>query len=494
MPTSKRVAIIDIGSNSIRLVVYKDSSRSPLTLFNEKVMCGLGRGLAGTGRLNPEGRRSALTNLARFRVLADHMEVCETVIVATSAVRDAVDGPDFVAEMERISGLKVRVLPGSEEARLSALGLLSAMPEADGFVGDLGGGSLELIDVDKGVLGEMTSLPLGALRILDQSGGSARKAGNLIKKELQALPWLDRLQGRDFYAVGGAWRALARMLMDHRHYPLHIIHHYSVPALEAAAFFTKIHRMDKEELRRQPSISRRRMDALPYAALVFEQLATVAKPRNIVFSAAGLREGVLFDQLGPGVRRQDPLMAGCAVLAGPGRFELGYEELLAFLRPMLGIDARLGRLAEAACRLSDLAWMEHPDYRAAQAYRRVLQLPVNGIDHIERAFLAYAVALRYGASRDELPDGTAQLLLSAEDMRLAGAVGVGLRLGYLLSGGAPGELGNCRLEILSGVLTLTLPTDGSVVLGDAVYRRLDGLGKILDLPTRILPEAGISPK
>jgi exopolyphosphatase/guanosine-5'-triphosphate,3'-diphosphate pyrophosphatase len=486
MPTSKRVAIIDIGSNSIRLVVYRDSSRAPLSLFNEKVMCGLGRGLAASGRLNPEGREQALVNLARFRVLADHMRVCETLIVATAAVRDAVDGPAFVADMERVTGLKVKVISGQEEARLSALGLLSAIPDADGVVGDLGGGSLELVDVAGGKVGKLTSLPLGALRILDESGGSPRRAANLIKKQLKSLPWIGQLKGRDFYAVGGAWRALARMLMDHRHYPLHIIHNYAVPAEAAAGFFTKIHRLDKDGLKKLPNVSRRRLDALPYAALVFEQLAAVAEPRQIVFSAAGLREGVLFDLLPPSHREIDPLMAGAQALAGPPRFELGYGELLEFVRPLLRADARILRLAEAACRLSDIAWTEHPDYRAAQAYRRVLQLPVNGIDHGGRAFLAYAVALRYGASLTDLPDGTAQLLLSADDLRQAGALGVGLRLGYLLSGGAPGELGQCALTPANGELMLKLPSDGSVVLGDSVYRRLENLGRILDLPTRII--------
>ncbi|GFZ80040.1 Ppx/GppA family phosphatase [Elstera cyanobacteriorum] len=494
MPTSKRIAIIDIGSNSCRLVVYRDSSRAPLTLFNEKVMCGLGRGITATGRLNPEGRRSAIANLGRFKALTQAMNVCETLIYATAATRDAEDGPSFVAEAERVMGLPVTVIPGDEEARLSALGVLSAIPEAEGVVGDLGGGSLELIDVSRGTLGDRISLPIGPLRMMDAAENSVRRGAGLIKKALQGVEWLPRLEGRDFYAVGGAWRTLARMMMEQRHYPLHIIHHYSVPAATAASFFQRIHRMDRDTIRRRPDVSRRRADTLPWAALIYEQLFALAKPANIIFSAAGLREGALYDRLHPAVRGTDPLMASCETLVGDSRFALAHTELLRFVAPLLPKDdARLLRLTEAACRLSDIAWTEHPDYRVALAYRRVLQAQLTGIDHAGRAFLAAAIALRYGASRDALPDTIPAQLLTPQELRVASAVGVALRLGYLLSGGAPGVLDHVSLSVDADLLTLSLPTDGSVVLGDAVHRRIEALGKILEAATRIVPETGVVP-
>lgn len=494
MPTSKRIAIIDIGSNSCRLVVYRDSSRAPLTLFNEKIMCGLGRGITTTGRLNPEGRRSAIANLGRFKALTQAMNVCETLIYATAATRDAEDGPSFVAEAERVMGLPVTVIPGTEEARLSALGVLSAIPDADGVVGDLGGGSLELIDVADGALGERISLPIGPLRMMDVAEQSVRRGAGLIKKALQDVPWLHQLEGRNFYAVGGAWRTLARMMMEQRHYPLHIIHHYSVPAATAASFFQRIHRMDREAIRRRPDVSRRRADTLPWAALVYEQLFAVAKPANVVFSAAGLREGALFDRLHPAVRGQDPLMASCETLVGDSRFALNPAELMRFVAPLLPPgDTVLQRLAEAACRLSDIAWTEHPDYRVELAYRRVLQAQLTGIDHPGRAFLATAIAMRYGANRDALPDTVPTQLLPPAHLQMAAAVGIALRLGYLLSGGAPGVLGHVTLAVDGDLLTLSLPTDGSVVLGDAVYRRLEALGKVLEVTTRIVPDVGVVP-
>ncbi len=494
MPTSKRTAIIDIGSNSCRLVVYRDTSRAPLTLFNEKVMCGLGRGITATGRLSPEGRRSAIANLGRFRALIHAMNVCETLIYATAAVRDAEDGPSFVAEAERVMGLPVTVIAGTEEARLSALGVVSAIPDADGVVGDLGGGSLELIDVGGGKLGDRISLPIGPLRLMDAADNSVRRGAGLIKRALQDVPWLPNLNGRNFYAVGGAWRTLARMMMEQYQYPLHIIHHYAVPAATAASFFQRIHRMDRDTIRRRPDVSRRRADTLPWAALVYEQLFAVANPATIIFSAAGLREGALFDRLHPSVRTQDPLMASCETLVGDSRFALSYRELLRFVGPLLPPDdADVRRLTEAACRLSDIAWTEHPDYRVALAYRRVLQAQLTGIDHPGRAFLATAIAMRYGASREALPDAVPTHLLTPAQLRMAGAVGIALRLGYLLSGGAPGVLDHVALTVDGSLLTLSLPTDGSVVLGDAVYRRIETLGKILEVTTRIVPDVGMVP-
>jgi exopolyphosphatase/guanosine-5'-triphosphate,3'-diphosphate pyrophosphatase len=487
-PRTERFAVVDIGSNSIRLVVYEHGGRAPLPIFNEKVMCGLGRGVAATGRLPAEGVAMALANLVRFQSLIEAMGATRTVAVATAAVREAVNGPDFVAEIKRRTGIAVRVVSGTEEARLSALGVLSGIPAADGMMGDLGGGSLEVVDLAAGRVGNQVTLPLGPLRLIDTADNNLRRGRAVIERELGSLPWLGSLRNRTFYAVGGAWRMLARILMDHQRYPLHIIHHYTVSGAEAQEFLQRFEKMSKDDLRKLPNLSRRRSDTLPWAAMVLERLLAMAPPRQLVFSAFGLREGVLFDRLDEEARRADPLLAGAETVARAGRFDFSAEELFAFILPLLkGRTAETQRLARAACLLSDIAWAEHPDYRAEQAYFRVLRLPLVGIDHAGRAFLALAIEARYGGDRPVLAIDTARQLLEPSLQQLATAVGLGLRLAYTLSGGAPGVLAECHLEIAEQTLVLTLEGDGAVVVGDAVIRRLDGLAKIMNLAFRIAP-------
>ncbi|MBP2227306.1 exopolyphosphatase/guanosine-5'-triphosphate,3'-diphosphate pyrophosphatase [Azospirillum agricola] len=475
-----RVAVIDIGSNSIRLVVYDGLIRSPLALFNEKVLCGLGRGVEKTGNLNPDGVAQGLTALERFARLAAGMRVARLDVIATAAVRDARDGAAFVERVERSTGLTVRVISGEEEARLSAMGVLSGTPEADGLVGDLGGGSLELVTLDRGAIGEQVTLPLGPLRLMET--GVTRQNGlvRLIDQHLESLPWLGKAKGRPFYPVGGSWRAIAKLHMEQTSHPLHIIHHYSMPAGEAREFASLMGRQSRSSLEKL-SGSRRRLDTLPFAALVFERLLRAAQPSRVVFSAYGLREGHLYSLLTPEGRRVDPLLASAADWAQ--RFvRMGDPSLLLDWTAGLfaGEDDNATRLRHAACLLSDVGWAEHPDYRAEHAFLRILRYPFPALDHDERAFLALAAYARYAGTVDSPQTLGARSLLSEGQGLKALVLGLALRLAHTLSGGATALLERTSLKVVGERLVLTLPDDGTVPSGEAVQRRVDALAKALN--------------
>ena len=325
----KRYGVIDIGSNSIRLVVFDGLRRVPTPLFNERVMCGLGRGLPDTGRLDAGGIEQALENLARFGLLLRAMEVPHFDVVATAAVRDAEDGGAFVEQVERRCGLRVRVLSGAEEAEMSALGVLSGAPEADGVVGDLGGGSLELVHLTKGVPAEQATLPLGALNLAAAARGRRKRARKIIDGALADLPWLARMRGRTFYAVGGNWRALARAHMAQAGYPLHIVHHYRRPRADLARVAALLSRQSRESLAGMGGVSNRRLDLLPLAALVMHRLLEAAAPRHVVFSANGLREGLAYARLAESERAADPLLdAARDIAARTARFPAHSRELV----------------------------------------------------------------------------------------------------------------------------------------------------------------------
>lgn len=476
----RRIAVIDIGSNSIRLVVFDGLKRAPGTVFNEKVLCGLGRGVQTTGRLNPDGIDLAIPNLVRFTALVSAMGIETVDLIATAAVRDAEDGADFCRTVEEACGHSVRVLSGAEEAQLAALGVIAGTPNADGILGDLGGGSLELVEVKGGKIGRAITLALGPLRLMESCGDNRQKARTAIDETLSKVEWLTEGEGRTFYPVGGAWRNLARLHIEQKRHPLHAIHGLTIPYDEAIKLARLVSRQGKNSLSAIDFISRRRRETLPLASLVLGRVLRKANSEAIFFSTYGLREGYLFNQLSKRRQSGDPLLSAAREFAErEGRFGGlgdGLMEWCDALFPKEDEEER--RLREAACHLSDFAWREHPDFRAGQAMRRLLHYPFVGIDHPGRSFLAYTVYLRYGGSPSSQEAAPATALLSERWRDRASLLGSALRLAFRVSGATRGILHHSRLNVDGSELELVLPEDGSVPDGEAVQRRLKALATV----------------
>ncbi|MEO0393668.1 MAG: Ppx/GppA family phosphatase [Pseudomonadota bacterium] len=479
-----RIAVIDIGSNSIRMVIYDQLDRTPLTLFNERQMCGLGRGLAKTGQLHSDGKALALTALKRFAALINRLAIPHVIAIATAALRDAKDGPDFKDRLERETGLSIQVISGVEEARLSAMGVIAGMPSADGIVGDLGGGSLELVAVRKQQHRQQESLPFGPFRF--PSDFPDREAAEAyIDAAFQQIEWLKDNRGKRLYAVGGAWRALAKMHMRHSKHPLHIIHAYAMPLDEALDFTDLISHQSRSSLEKM-AISSRRIDVIPHAAMMMNMLLRVLRPKELTFSSYGLREGVLFDRLENPMRDQDPLLFSCrSIEARNSRFDgsVGLFRWSAGLFPEEKPQEE--RLRRASCLLSDFCWAEHPDYRAEHAFLRVLRSTMVGIDHKERVFLATVLHRRYGGKYDA--HAVAAHVLDDHLNQQAELLGNALRLGQTLAAGAENVLDHTRLVREDKRVALYVPAAFDALITDVVQRRLNAVAKVLSLTPAIEP-------
>ena len=470
------VAIIDIGSNSVRLVVYEGAKRAPLPVFNEKVICGLGGELESGGRMSEESMNLAIHGLNRYVALTKSMCVPRVHTVATAAVREASNGAAFVKRVERDCGLDVNVVSGSQEAELSALGVLSAIPKAQGVMGDLGGGSCELVKLGGGRLRQKATLPLGVLR---SAGCNPTDAA--IDCRLSNLGWLDLSKGETFYAVGGAWRALARIHMEQAHYPLHVIHQYSINALEALSFLQFVGNLSRATLRGVQGLNRQRIDSVPYAARLLERLIFNTGVESLVFCSYGIREGCLFDRLSRKRRSQDPLIAMSQEVASrSGRRTSDGDSLANWIGPVFENAALdMARLRLAAAHLADIGWSEHPDYRAEQVFLRILRMPLIGLDHSERSMLALSVASRHSTIDKIVQRWRIDGLLNEERIAEARSIGLAMRLAYTLTGGAIGLLNSIRLERHNGSLKLFIPTQANILVGDVVERRLRALANSL---------------
>lgn len=489
---SEGVGIIDIGSNSVRLVVYADHRRTPIPIFNEKVLCGLGRSIATTGQLDPEGIDRALAALARFRGLTRALNVSSVEAVATAAVREASNGGYFIERATHLCGTPISILSGQDEARYAAEGVLAGFPDADGIVGDLGGGSLELVDIANGRYGEGITLPVGPLRLMDLSGNSISKARTLVSEAFKKVTWDTSGPSENFYAVGGNWRNLARMHMYGEDYPLRILQAYSIKRSEAKELARLVAGQSAKSLERVPDISRKRIETLPYAALVLEKALEVTGASRLVISAYGVREGLLYARLTDDERKVDPLLSW-ARNAGQrlGRFSEHGEELERFTAPLfksgplMAADASERRLHKAACHLSDMAWRIHPDYRSQHVLTEILRAPVSGVDHQGRVYLSLAVANRYRSGLSNGEHDRVLALLDGDRTRRASALGLALRLGHTISAGAPKLVTGFRLKADDGMLTLLVPSTKRDLLGEVVAKRLTVLARAMGLEADI---------
>jgi len=478
------VAVIDIGSNSVRLVVYEGLTRAPTPIFNEKVLAGLGRQVQTTGLLAQDAIDTALAALKRFRAMCDMLHVRKVWAIATAACRDARNGRAFIAEAQRICRTRVTVLSGAREAHLTALGVISGIHKPDGIVGDLGGGSLELIDVRGSRVRHGLTLPLGGLALQDIAGKSLKKAEKFVEETLDGLD-LKGGEGRAFYAVGGAWRALARLHMWQTGYPFHVMHNYTIPAREALEFARLVHRVDAETLSKIEVVNAARRPLLAYAALVMENLLRAIRPKQVVLSVLGVREGLLYSMLGAGERARDPLLQAAGDLnALRSRSPQHGQELIAWTERFMassGIEetADERRLRHAACLLADIGWRAHPDYRGEQSMNIIANGAFVAIDHPGRAYLALSIYFRHAGLHEEDLSPRLRELASTRMLDRARVLGAALRVAYVLTAGQAGVLPMTPLQVRRGKLVLTLRGKFRGLAGNRPFNRVRALARLI---------------
>jgi len=481
MKRLRRVGVVDVGSNSVRLVIFDGAARSPAYFYNEKIMAALGAGVQQTGRLNPEGRVRALSAIRRFQLLAETMGMDPLTAVATAAVREAEDGPDFCAEVLRETGLVLHVIPGEEEARLSAQGVLLGWPDASGMVCDIGGSSMELAELSNGRIGACVTSPLGPLRLQAIKGKAARK--DHIRDVIAGLvaqmtgPHQERL-----YLVGGSWRAIARLDMERRNYPLHVMHEYRMTPSSVSKTVKWIAEHELSDLRAMTGISEARMALVPLAGEVLSRLVRALKPEEIAISSYGIREGMLYEQMPEVLRHRDPLIEACRFAESKDARQPGFGKVLfKFLSPLFRkVPERRMRVIKAACLLHDVTWRAHPDYRHEACFDYATRASLGGLTHTGRIFLGLALLHRYKNSREGTRFEPLFELLQPKDIAMAEVLGKGLRFASMLAADDARLMGELRWFPKKKQLEIRLPTRSMGLFGEVAESRFRTLAAALD--------------
>ncbi len=490
------IGVVDIGSNSVRLVIYDGAVRSPTPLFNEKEQCGLGRSVATTGALGEAGVATTLATLARFHALTRLLRVKNVRAFATAAVREASDGAAFLTKAEKALGFPIQLLSGEREAQLASLGIAMGFVHPDGVTGDLGGGSLELVDLEGEQRCNAITLPLGGLRLIDITANRFEEAMAVVDQQLASIPWASRGRGRPFYAVGGTWRAIAKLHMAHFNYPLRVLQGYSLPARDAIRFCDLIVKDRKrlQQIKGMETVSRSRREVLPLGALVLGRLLQHLGSTELVTSVYGIREGALYDLLPSHLRSQDPLLFYCDELAqlrsrSPEHArEIGPWTDAIFGAKILEETADERRLRYAACLLSDMSWRTSPDFRGEESINAIAHSTMTGIEHPGRIFLALTVYLRHvgpGAPLESLAGRVKGLISIIQKdrhaVRRARILAAAIRLAHMISIGQPGIIDETPLMIEDEQLVLSMPPAHASLDGPRLRRRLNSLARLLSL-------------
>jgi exopolyphosphatase / guanosine-5'-triphosphate,3'-diphosphate pyrophosphatase len=480
------ISVIDIGSNSVRLVVYEGLVRAPTVLFNEKVLCGLGKNLASTGVLNPKAVESVLIALKRFCALSHQAGATSLYILATAAVREARNGAHFIIAAQRILKTQIRVLTGREEAYYSAMGVISSFYKPDGIAGDLGGGSLELVDINDHEIGNGITLPLGGLHLSDMADGSLAQATKIAKQELKKATVLENAKGRTFYAIGGTWRNFAKLHMNMVQYPLHVMHNFEVSCEEATPTLKKLAKGDIDSLQGIQAISRSRQALLSYGAVVLLEVIQKMQPRSIVMSSLGVREGFLYSLLCDSVQLEDPLLcASKEVSILHSRSPLHADELVLWVDMAFEVldileNETEKRYRKATCLLSDIGWRAHTDYRGEQSFNLIVHGGFVGIDHHGRIFMALANFYRQEGLVSDVFAPPLIKLLPASLIHSAKVLGALLRVLYLYSAAMPGVLSKLTLTATTeGNYVLSIPSACADLVSERTENRLDTFSKLI---------------
>lgn len=475
-PDLRRVGVIDVGSNSVRLVIFDGAARSPAYFFNEKVLCGLGRGIADRGVLNPEGRARAILAMDRFKALLDSFEVQSLHTVATAAVRDARDGSAFVSEVAARTGIRLSVASGEQEARLSAQGVLLGWPEAQGLVCDIGGASMELAEVKNGRIGRCMTSPLGPLVLADTPGGVA----GMERQITQHLSRMRRTFDGSYptlYLVGGSFRAIAKLDMARRDYPLQVLHEYRFDHDRLRAVLGWLAEATPEEMAQVQGSGSDRFPLLPSVSRVLSRLVEVFAPQEAAVSSYGIREGLLYEEMPPELRHRDPLIEASLNMERSSARIAGFGQRLAdWLRPIMPDHGDWPRLITAAGLLHDVSWRSHPSSRAEECFDTASRGNLGGLDHRGRVLLAMALLHRYRKSPGIDRYHALAALVDEAEQRNAQILGYGLRLGAALAGGDARILSGAPLVLTpDDRLELHLPQGYRRFGGETVVRRLDAL-------------------
>lgn len=480
---AEHIAVIDIGSNSIRLVMYDKLGRYPYPLFDERVAAKLGDGLDKTGKIDTSNSKMALEALSRFAQILKSLDPNKIIVVATAVLRRAKNAQGFLKSAEKILNHKIDVITPEEEALFMVNGLTNGMPDLTGLVVDLGGGSTEIAYVKKGEILNSTSLAIGHLSTI---------SSDKIRQKINEVSWLKKLNGQHLFGIGGSFRAIGNTYLRNSNYPVKILHGLHIKSEERDGIIAKLENGD-----RPPGIPQGRHASIGMAATIIRHLFDAANCNDLVISGTSIRDGLVLSFQKANYKKRDPLHLVCKELANKNSRIAGEGKLIhKFLKKAATASAEMvlkkselqhkKRLIRAVCLLANICWHEPSEKRGKIAFERILSLPVYGLSHKERVWLGMALFHRYEGIRTPLNSITsADKILTSSEQQYALAIGLGLRFTSIFCAGYVDFLSDAKLSVSGKRLIIFLKQDMIDLMDFHSKRRFQTFAETLSLQSEI---------
>ena len=481
MKILKRIGIIDIGSNSIRLVVFDGPRRSPLYLYNEKVFFRLGLQSFGKKAFDNATLKAVSRIINRYVAICQNMEIHKIIMFGTSALREASNSDVLVEEIRKNTSICVDVISGEKEAFYAAQGILLGFPNAEGIICDLGGNSVEFANICKRVIAECNSTLLGPLAITKLEN-KIEDIDRYIRKQLLGAVNANAAKDKPFFLIGGSWRAIAKIHMQRTQYPLKIIQGYKVKSkkikktlefIQDSSFITKYDEIN---------ISADRLELLPLSARLLEIIIDELQIKTLTFSSFGVREGFLYHNLSEAEKKKDPLIEAAKFFEKKEtRFPNMSKHTFKWISPLYeNLPRKTKRVILAATKLHDIAWIAHPDYKTEMCLELVTRSNISGLSHKERVFLAMILLFRHKAKPEKVFNSKLFKIVSKKKRKIARVLGKGLKLASTVLG----ELSlfdKIDFRLKAHEVELCFQSKIDFVNGEVVERRIQELNKALKL-------------
>ncbi len=451
---ARTVGVIDIGSNTARFVQFEAAAETVRAVYEAKDVPRLGLAPGPGGQLSDAARARGVATLRRFARIVRSLGVTKTFAVATSAVRDAPNGPEFVHEVERTSGVLLRILSGAEEARYGYLGVAGAWELENDLVLDLGGGSLQLAQVRSGTLRNSVSLPLGVLRLFQryfEHDPPKRREWDELRAHVRTTltSVLEAFGGTStrLIGIGGTVRALARASVEMRQYPLRRVHGYALTDHDMEALRELLSEMPTAKRRAVPGIGGDRADVILAGIVVLQELVRAVGVDRILVSGTGIREGIALEAIGAKLPvSADVLTERSAAAAAESfafRLDHGREvaetarALFDVLAPRFGGGPTEARALRVAALMHDAGTAIDLWNHAHHSAYLIQNYPIWGLDQREVLLASMATYLHEGDAppsewkKDFLP------IIRPPDLETADRLGAILEVAEMLSPARP---------------------------------------------------------
>ncbi|SFH99537.1 Ppx/GppA phosphatase [Tindallia magadiensis] len=409
---NKKIAVIDLGSNSIRMLlmkVYEDGSYKMLDQVKDMVRLSEGMGEERT--LKPLPIKRTMKTLKLFRRLLQVHQTDYVIPVATAAVRSAVNQKMFLEKVEAETGFQFRVITGEEEAYYGYMGVINTLPVERGITIDIGGASTEIGWIEKGRLKESVSLDFGAVTLTEKYIGreniseeKVQEVEACVEKELEKLEWLTSLKHYPVVGLGGTIRTLAKMDKHKIGYPLESLHNYQMTFAEVEDAYGKVTTGTVPEIRKLPGINKDRADIIAAGLAPVHAIMKKLKTDQLVISGHGVREGVFFEQYLKEIQYPKPVLEDVLfhsadnIIKNFGMNEKHCHRVKKLALALFDQTMELHKMGKKERKLLAVAALFHDlgmsiDYynHHKHGFYLALNVRVNGLRNYERVMVAFLV-------------------------------------------------------------------------------------------------------